>query len=69
MNENLFKNEVDEDNEIDSRRKFLKQIMYGSLLALSGSEIANATVRDTIHLRGMRPTDRPPPQKTYENHA
>lgn len=50
MNEKLFKNEVDEDNEIDSRRKFLKQIMYGSLLALSGSEIANATVRDTIHL-------------------
>lgn len=50
MNEKLVKNTIDEDSEINSRRTFLKQIMCGSFLALSGSGIANATVRDTLHL-------------------
>ena len=38
MNEKLFKKEMDnEDSSIASRRKFLKQIAYGSLLTMGGS--------------------------------
>lgn len=40
---------IDEDSVIASRRKFLKQMAYGSLLAMSGSEVATATVRHIIH--------------------
>jgi uncharacterized protein YcbK (DUF882 family) len=40
---------IDEDGAIASRRKFLKQLACGSLLALSGTEIANAKVKHTIY--------------------
>jgi uncharacterized protein YcbK (DUF882 family) len=40
---------IDEDNAIASRRKFLKQMAYGSLLAMSGSEVATAAVRHVIY--------------------
>jgi uncharacterized protein YcbK (DUF882 family) len=38
-----------EDSAITSRRKFLKQVACGSLLALSGSGAATATVRHIIY--------------------
>jgi len=40
---------IDEDGAIASRRKFLKKLACGSLLALSGSEVATAAVRHVIH--------------------
>ncbi|MGR8953321.1 MAG: YcbK family protein [Gammaproteobacteria bacterium] len=39
---------IDEDS-VASRRKFLKNLAYGSLLALGGSEAATAAVRHVIH--------------------
>ncbi len=38
-----------EDNSIASRRKFLKQIACGSFLAMGGSGVASATVRNVIY--------------------
>ncbi len=50
MNEKLFKKEMDnEDSTIASRRKFLKQIAYGSLLTMGGSGVASAAVRNVIY--------------------
>ena len=50
MNEKLFKKEMDnEDSSIASRRKFLKQIAYGSLLTMGGSGVASAAVRNVIY--------------------
>lgn len=43
-----IKNAIDKDSEIASRRRFLKQIACGSLLAMSGTGIATATVKDII---------------------
>jgi uncharacterized protein YcbK (DUF882 family) len=40
---------IDEDSAIASRRKFLKQFACGSLLAMSGSGVANAAVRHVIY--------------------
>lgn len=40
---------TDEDMAIASRRKFLKKLACGSLMALSGSEVATAAVRHVIH--------------------
>jgi uncharacterized protein YcbK (DUF882 family) len=40
---------IDEDSAIASRRKFLKQMACGSLLAMSGSEVATAAGRHVIH--------------------
>lgn len=40
---------IDEDDAIASRRKFLKQMACGSLLAMSGSGVASAAVRHTIY--------------------
>jgi len=48
MNKEPPTNTIDEDSKIASRRKFLKQIAYGSLLTLSGSDIASAAIRDII---------------------
>ena len=50
MNEQPLKNTtIDEDSAIASRRKFLKQMACGSLLALSGSGVATAAVRHVIY--------------------
>jgi uncharacterized protein YcbK (DUF882 family) len=50
MNEQPLKNAtIDEDTEIASRRKFLKQLACGSLLAMSGSGVATAAVREVIY--------------------
>ena len=50
MNEQLLKNTaIDEDSAITSRRKFLKQLACGSLLALGGSDVASAAVRHIIY--------------------
>jgi uncharacterized protein YcbK (DUF882 family) len=40
---------IDEDSAIASRRKFLKQIACGSVLAMSGSGVATAAVRHVIY--------------------
>ncbi len=48
MNKEPLKITNDQESEIASRRKFLKQIACGSLLALSGSDIASAAIRDII---------------------
>ncbi|MEI6267996.1 MAG: DUF882 domain-containing protein [Methylococcaceae bacterium] len=46
MNKQPFKNtKIDEDIAIESRRKFLKKLACGSLLTLSGSEVAIATIK------------------------
>lgn len=50
MSEHTLKNPaVDEDSAIASRRKFLKQMVCGSLLAMSGTEVASAAVRHVIY--------------------
>ena len=50
MNEHTLQNAtIDEDSVIASRRKFLKQIACGSLLAMSGSGVATAAVRHVIY--------------------
>ncbi len=50
MNEQPLKNTIiDEDSAIASRRKFLKQMACGSLLAVGGTGIASAAVRDVIY--------------------
>jgi len=50
MNKELFKKEMDsDDSSIASRRKFLKQIAYGSLLSMGGSSVASAAVRNVIY--------------------
>jgi uncharacterized protein YcbK (DUF882 family) len=36
---------IDEDNTVSSRRKFLKTIAYGSVLALSGCGVETAVIR------------------------
>ena len=47
MNGQPLKNmKIDEDGAIASRRKFLKTIAYGSLLALSGCGVDTVAVRD-----------------------
>jgi uncharacterized protein YcbK (DUF882 family) len=47
LNERLLKNiNIDEDSVIASRRKFLKKLAYGSVLALSGCGIETAAIRD-----------------------
>jgi uncharacterized protein YcbK (DUF882 family) len=46
LNEQLLKNtKIDEDITIASRRKFLKKLAYGSVLALSGCGVETAAVR------------------------
>ena len=40
---------IEDDMTIASRRKFLKNLACGSLMALSGSEVATAAVRHVIH--------------------
>ena len=37
---------IDDDSAIESRRKFLKTLAYGSVLALSGCGVETAVVRD-----------------------
>jgi len=50
MNKHPIKNEmIDEDSAIASRRKFMKQLACGSLLALSGTGVAAAGVRHVIY--------------------
>jgi uncharacterized protein YcbK (DUF882 family) len=50
MTEQPLKNAtIDKDSAIASRRKFLKQIACGSLLAMGGSGIASAAVRHVIY--------------------
>ncbi len=50
MNKELFKKEINnDDGPIASRRKFLKQIAYGSLLTMGGSSVASAAVRNVIY--------------------
>jgi len=50
MNEQTTKNAtIDEDDAVKSRRKFLKQAVFGSLLALGGSGVATAGVRHIIY--------------------
>jgi uncharacterized protein YcbK (DUF882 family) len=43
---------ITDDSAIASRRKFLKQMTYGSLLAMSGSGAATAAVREVIYPGG-----------------
>jgi len=46
LNEQLLKNtKIDEDITIASRRKFLKMLAYGSVLAVSGCGVETAAVR------------------------
>lgn len=46
MTENTLKNlEIDESSFIPSRRRFLKNMAYGSLLALAGTNSVNAAFR------------------------
>jgi hypothetical protein len=46
LNKQLIKNtKIDEDITIASRRKFLKKLAYGSVLALSGCGVETAAVR------------------------
>jgi uncharacterized protein YcbK (DUF882 family) len=46
MNGQLFKNmKIDEDIMVSSRRKFLKKLAYGSVLALGGCGVETAAVR------------------------
>ncbi|MCX7099503.1 MAG: YcbK family protein [Methylococcales bacterium] len=50
MNKQLLTNTAnDEDNAIASRRKFLKQLACGSLLAMGGTGAATAAVRHIIY--------------------
>jgi len=50
MSEHTLKNlTIDKDRAIASRRKFLKQMACGSILAMSGSEVATAAVRHIIY--------------------
>jgi uncharacterized protein YcbK (DUF882 family) len=50
VNEQLLNNmKIDEDITIASRRKFLKKLAWGSLMALSGTEVATAAVRHVIY--------------------
>jgi len=50
MNEHTLKKAtIDKDRAIASRRKFLKQMACGSLLAVSGSGAATAAVRHVIY--------------------
>ena len=50
MNENTIKNvTIDEDKSIASRRKFLKQMTCGSLVAIAGTGAATAAVREVIY--------------------
>lgn len=49
MNEHILKTTIDEESAVASRRKFLKQLAYGSLLAISGSGVATAAVRHVIY--------------------
>jgi uncharacterized protein YcbK (DUF882 family) len=47
LNEQLLKNtKIDEESAIASRRKFLKKLAYGSVLALGGCGVETAAVRD-----------------------
>jgi uncharacterized protein YcbK (DUF882 family) len=47
LNGQLLKNtKIDEDYAVASRRKFLKTIAYGSVLALSGCGVETALIRD-----------------------
>jgi len=53
MSKQRFKNAtINEDSAIASRRKFLKQLACGSLLAMSGSGVATAAVRHVIYPAG-----------------
>jgi uncharacterized protein YcbK (DUF882 family) len=50
MNEQPLNNAIiDKESAIASRRKFLKQMACGSLLAMSGTEVATAAVRRVIY--------------------
>jgi uncharacterized protein YcbK (DUF882 family) len=50
MNEHKSKKAtIEEDSAIASKRKFLKQMACGSLLAMSGSGVATAAVRHVIY--------------------
>ena len=53
MNKNKSTNAtIDEDSAIASRRKFLKKLAYGSVLALSGCGVETADVR-YVDRRGL----------------
>ena len=53
MNKRTFKKAtINEDSAIASRRKFLKQMACGSLLAMSGAGVATAAVRHVIYPAG-----------------
>jgi len=55
MNYHTLKKPADgEDHAIASRRKFLKQLACGSLLAMSGSGLASAAVRHVYHKSSAR---------------
>ena len=50
MNKQPLKNtRIDEDIAIASRRKFLKHLACGSVLAMGGSSVATAAVREVIY--------------------
>lgn len=53
-NHTLKKLVADEDHAIASRRRFLKQLACGSLLAISGSEMASAAVRHVYYRSSIR---------------
>jgi uncharacterized protein YcbK (DUF882 family) len=46
LKDQLLKNQIYEDSSLESRRKFLKTIAYGSVLALCGCGVETAAVRD-----------------------
>ena len=66
MNEQLLKNtKIDEDITIASRRKFLKKLAYGSVLALSGCGVETAAVRHVDRHGFTQQTQTPVPYLHY----
>ena len=62
MNEQLLKNtKIDEDITIASRRKFLKKLAYGSVLALSGCGVKTAAIRQVGQHGFTQQTQAPAP--------
>jgi uncharacterized protein YcbK (DUF882 family) len=66
LNEQLLKNtQIDEDITIASRRKFLKKLVYGSVLALSGCGVETEVVRHVDRNGFARQTQTPAPHLHY----
>jgi uncharacterized protein YcbK (DUF882 family) len=60
---------IDENSEISSRRKFLKKLAYGSVLALSGCGIETAAVRHVGRHGFIQQTQSPTPAPASYLHS